>query len=290
MTAISARMMSHSSDSPLGRWRIALLQPHPALADTVEQLWFVEGDVGDAATRVLPRGNTHLMFNLGAVQRVVDIHGVREPVEYRHAWFSGQQQRYLDHDSLGAIGLVGIRFKPLGAWRVLGVDQNELTDQVVDLDALLGDGIHALRQRLLDQVEPEPAFALVETWLLDAVGHRPPPHYAVRWALRRLEESGGDLPIRTLSAELGYSRKQLAQLFNRQLGLAPKAVARVLRFSGALGRLRGLEAVRWDEFALDCGYYDQSHMIREFKTFGGHAPAELLRRPAYDDESIPSSP
>lgn len=290
MTAIPARMMSHSSDSPLGRWRIAILQPHPALADAIEQLWFVEGDVGDAATRVLPRGNTHLMFNLGAVQRVVDIHGVHAPVEYRHAWFSGQQQRYLDHDSLGAIGLVGIRFKPLGAWRVLGVDQNELTDQVVDLDALCGDGIHALRQRLLDQSEPESAFALVEAWLLDAVARRPPPHYAVRWALRRLEENGGDLPIRTLSAELGYSRKQLAQLFNRQLGLAPKAVARVLRFSDALGRLRGLEAVRWDEFALDCGYYDQSHMIREFKTFGGHAPAELLRRPAYDDESIPSSP
>lgn len=290
MTAIPARMMSHSSESPLGRWRIAILQPHPALADAVEQLWFVEGDVGDAATRVLPRGNTHLMFNLGAVQRVVDIHGVRAPVEYRHAWFSGQQQRYLDHDSLGAIGLVGIRFKPLGAWRVLGVDQNELTDQVVDLDALLGDGIHALRQRLLDQVDPEPAFALVEAWLLEAAARRPPPHYAVGWALRRLEESGGDLPIQALSAELGYSRKQLAQLFKRQLGLAPKAVARVLRFSGALGRLRGLEAVHWDEFALDCGYYDQSHMIREFKAFGGHAPAELLRRPAYDDESIPSSP
>lgn len=290
MSELALRMMVHSSDSPLGRWRIAILQPHPALQDAVEQMWFVEGDVGDAATRVLPRGNTHLMFNLGAVQRLVDIHGVRAPVEYRHAWFSGQQQRYLDHDSLGAIGLVGVRFKPLGAWRLLGVDQSELAEQVIDLDDLLGDGILGLRQRLLDLTEPEACFAVVENWLLEMAARRPQPHYAVRWALRRLEDSAGNLPIQALAAELGYSRKQLAQLFGRQLGLSPKAIARVLRFSQALTRLRASERVHWDEFALECGYYDQSHLIREFKAFGGHAPVELLRRPAFDDESIQSAP
>lgn len=286
MSDLAARMMVHSNESPLGCWRVALLQPHPALQDAVDQMWFVEGDVGGEVTRVLPRGNTHLMFNLGAVQRVVDIHGVHAPVEYRNAWFSGQQQRYLDHDSTGAITLVGVRFRPLGAWRVLGIDQHELAGLVVDLDDVLGDGILTLRQRLLDRNDPAHCFGLIEDWLLGAATRLPQPHYAVRWALRRLHESDGNLPIQALAAELGYSRKQLAQLFRREAGLSPKALARVLRFSRALARLRDSGTVHWDEFALDCGYYDQPHLIREFKTFGGHAPGELLRRPAYDDESV----
>lgn len=280
------RLIVQRHDSPLGRWTLAVLLPPPPLADVVEFMWCVEGGNAFEVARILPRGNAHLMFNLGAPQRLLDMHGVQAPRLFRDAWFSGQQQRFLDVDATGPSAILGVRFQPLGAWRVLGIPQHELAEQVLDLDAVLGDGVQALRQRLLEQTDPAQRLLQFEGWLLQGAEARGEPHYAVRWALRRMRESHGQVAVQALAAELGYSRKHLAQLFQREAGLTPKALARVLRFSHVLARLRGGGTPQWEVLAQDCGYYDQSHLIREFQALAGHAPADFLRRAALDDESI----
>ena len=280
------RLIVQRHDSPLGQWTLAVLLPHPRLAEAVEFLWSVEGGNAFEVARILPRGNAHLMFNLGAPQRLLDLHGIRAPQVFRDAWFSGQQQRFLDVDATGPSTLLGVRFQPLGAWRVLGIPQHELAEQVLDLDAVLGDGVQALRQRLLEQADPAQRLLLFEDWLLRGAEARGEPHYAVRWALRRMRETRGQVEVQALAAELGYGRKHLAQLFQREAGLTPKALARVLRFSHVLERLRDGEPPQWDALAQDCGYYDQSHLIREFRALAGHAPLEFLRHAALDDESI----
>jgi AraC-like DNA-binding protein len=286
MPDIADRQWLQEHDSPLGRWRVAMLRPAPELEDAVEGMWLVDGMTSYDTGRVLPRGNAHLMFNLGAPQYLVDPHGVRAPVEYRRSWISGQQSSPLDVANGGATSIIGVRFLPLGAWRVLGIAQHELAGQVVDLDALLGDAIHALHQRLLEAGSVIERFACFEAWLLHRVRQCGRAHFALRWAVDRLVASRGALPIGQLAAELGYSRKHVAQLFQREVGLTPKAFARVQRFAGALARLREARVVRWDEFALDCGYYDQAHLIREFQACAGHSPASFLRHAALDDEWI----
>lgn len=280
------RLIVQQHDSQLGQWRLAVLLPHPQLSDAVEFLWCVEGGNPHEVARILPRGNAHLMFNLGAPQRLLDIHGVRAPQLFHNAWISGQQQRYLDVDSTAGSCIIGVRFQPLGAWRVLGIPQHQLAGEVLDLDAVLGDGVHEVRQRLLERKDPAMRLGLFEDWLLAQAGRRDPPHYAVRWALRRMQDTNGQVEVQALAAELGYSRKHLAQLFQREAGLTPKALSRVLRFSHALSRLRDPRPPQWDVLAQDCGYYDQSHLIREFQSLAGHAPTEFLRRATVDDESI----
>lgn len=286
MAGLAQRLMVQQHDSPLGQWRLAVLLPPPSLADAVEFAWCVEGGNAFEVARILPRGNAHLMFNLGAPQRLLDIHGVREPVLYHEAWISGQQQRYLDVDAIGASTIIGVRFRPLGAWRVLGIAQHELAGQVLDLDAVLGDRVHALRQRMLEHDDPATRLGLLEGWLLEQTMQRSEPHYAARWALRRLQETHGQIEVQALAGELGYSRRHLSQLLQREAGLAPKTLARVLRFSHVLARLRAAAAPHWDVLAQECGYYDQSHLIRDFQAFAGHAPIDFLRRAPLDDETI----
>ena len=280
------RLIVQRHDSPLGQWTLAVLLPHPRLADAVEFLWCVEGGNAHEVARILPRGNAHLMFNLGAPQRLLDLHGVQAPQLFREAWFSGQQQRFLDVDATGPSAILGVRFQPLGAWRVLGIPQHELAEQVLDLDAVLGNGIRVLRQQLLDDEDPARRLLRFEAWLLQGIEARSEPHYAVRWALRRMRETHGQVEVQALAVELGYSRKHLAQLFQREAGLTPKALARVLRFSHVLSRLREGDPPQWDTLAQDCGYYDQSHLIREFQALAGHAPVDFLRHATLDDESI----
>jgi AraC-like DNA-binding protein len=60
--------------------------------------------------------------------------------------------------------------------------------------------------------------------------------------------------------------------------MPPKTVARILRFQRAVRILKAGRQVRWTELALDCGYYDQAHMIREFGEFAGRTPTEFMRQ------------
>lgn len=73
--------------------------------------------------------------------------------------------------------------------------------------------------------------------------------------------------------------------FREQIGLTPKAYANIVRFNRALELARGPKAT-WAEIALDCGYYDQSHLVRDFQRFAGRAPATLLCDARPDAASI----
>jgi AraC-like DNA-binding protein len=87
--------------------------------------------------------------------------------------------------------------------------------------------------------------------------------------------------VRALAAEVGWSRKHLAARFHEQVGLAPKALARVIRFRRALRLLDAPGAPRSD-VALRCGYYDQAHFNRDFRAFTGTTPGAWLRGRAAD--------
>ena len=92
--------------------------------------------------------------------------------------------------------------------------------------------------------------------------------------MRRIEETGGAVEMRALARELGYSRKHVITLFRDHVGLPPKLLARIVRFDGLLRQLRTGAATSWADLALDCGYYDQAHLVREVRRFTGLTPTE----------------
>jgi AraC-like DNA-binding protein len=100
----------------------------------------------------------------------------------------------------------------------------------------------------------------------------------VEWAWQQLAATRGRARIGSLTSELGWSRQRLIHGFREQVGMPPKTVARILRFQRAVRILKAGRQVRWTELALDCGYYDQAHMIREFGEFAGRTPTEFMRQ------------
>jgi AraC-like DNA-binding protein len=96
----------------------------------------------------------------------------------------------------------------------------------------------------------------------------------VLWAWSRLRESHGRTAVGALAEELGWSRRRLVARFREEIGLPPKAVARLLRFEHALELVdRGAP---WAEVAFNAGYYDQSHLINEFRSITGITPVEYV--------------
>src|SRR5262249_3970784 len=103
------------------------------------------------------------------------------------------------------------------------------------------------------------------------------PAPQVAWAWRRLLAAQGTLPIESLARELGWSRRHLAERFRREIGLAPKVAARVLRWEHACAMLaRPGRRSRLADVAADCGYADQSHLTREWVALSGLTPRAWL--------------
>ena len=100
----------------------------------------------------------------------------------------------------------------------------------------------------------------------------------VRWAVERIHDAGGNLDIATLARELGHSHKHLIHQFHEHVGLPPRRLARLLRFDRAVQRLKAGGPVRWADFAVELGYFDQAHLNRDFRQFTGGPPSALLRR------------
>lgn len=158
----------------------------------------------------------------------------------------------------GEIDCVEVTLTPLGAYRLFGVPVSELVNQVVDLTELAD--LHPGR---LDES------------LLRLADRGPEPAGEVAWVWRRLHAAHGNVSIGALADEVGWSRRHLVARFRAQVGLAPKTVARLLRFEELLLRLPGGELA---QVAAACGYYDQAHMNRDFREFAGTTPGEYLAR------------
>ncbi|MCC3652433.1 helix-turn-helix domain-containing protein [Streptomyces sp. S07_1.15] len=171
---------------------------------------------------------------------------------------------------------VQVELTPLGGYALLGMPLRHLADTMVHPVDVLGRhwGV-ALTGQLARASNWRSRWALLD----EAISMRladsrcwPSPVVSEAWTL--LQASHGTLPVGRLAEATGRSRRRLEVLFAEQIGLTPKSAARVLRFQKALTRLLKPSAT-WAETAATCGYHDQAHLAREFRTFAGMTATAL---------------
>jgi transcriptional regulator GlxA family with amidase domain len=149
----------------------------------------------------------------------------------------------------------------------------ELHGVQVSLNDVWGGFAAELRERLMAAQEAEARFDLLEAALLQRLDGPPARHPAVAFALRELHGAPGRT-IGEVRDQTGVSERRFIELFHRQVGLAPKLYARVRRFQTALRRIRTGSPVDWADIALACGYFDQAHLIHDFRAIAGLRPSE----------------
>jgi AraC-like DNA-binding protein len=189
------------------------------------------------------------------------------------AFVGGLSDRPTLTEFVGEAGGIQIDFTPLGARRLLGLPMDELTNRVVAIEDVLGPRAPLLVERLQDAGGWAERFALLDAVLLRRLAAGPEPAPEVTWTLRRLTQADGRLAVSALAAEVGWSRRHLAASWRRDVGLAPKAVARILRFQRALRLVRQGHPLA--DAAYDCGYADQPHLNRDFRALAGASPREV---------------
>jgi AraC-like DNA-binding protein len=118
----------------------------------------------------------------------------------------------------------------------------------------------------------EERFALLDAIIAERLRDSRSPSAKVVWAWRRLSATRGRVGIGSLASELGWSRRHLAAEFRQHVGLTPKVVARIFRFRRAVRLLERVDDISLADLALECGYFDQAHLNRDFRQFAGCTP------------------
>jgi AraC-like DNA-binding protein len=135
-----------------------------------------------------------------------------------------------------------------------------------------------LKEPLANSVSLTEKINVFATLLWQILKKRSPvPDRVTEFAVRRIVESKGNVPLRSLQQDLRLSERGLQRRFLQQVGISPKMFARVCRFQASLTQLRASDFLNLSDIAFDNGYSDQSHFIRTFREFAGFSPLQFQK-------------
>lgn len=224
--------------------------------------------------RGLPTRHLTFILSLGDPVHIAAMPDPRHPRVTSAAFVSGLHDgpATIVHDG-NQYGL-SLELTPLGARALLGVPARELAGLVVDLDDVLGPRAEQLLDRLASSPSWTARFAVLDEVLCDAAARAqaPAPRPEVTEAWRRMVDAGGNLEVGSLATDLGWSRRHFGEHFRAEIGLSPKAAAKVVRFERSCQLLRRPTPPPLSQVAVLAGYYDQAHLNRDWHRMAGCTP------------------
>lgn len=238
-----------------------LLQPY------IECYWIVEGNSDVTTQKIVPDGFTEIVFHFGDLYRFRNYRG-EERIQSR-CILAGQITQPVYLTPTGKSGVLGIKFKPTGIWKLFGWEMNSFTDKAVDLMELPRLKLNNLIDQLVLVDSNSIRVELVEQYLLNQrVEARAT---IVDNVANEITVSNGIVSINELCEKFSLSPRKLERMFNEQVGISAKRYARLVRFRHVFQLLKKEE---WNkaEATYLAGYFDQAHFNKEFKTFSGEDP------------------
>jgi AraC-like DNA-binding protein len=276
------RLVEERARTTVGSWRIVFALPEDPLARLVEAVWALEAFGCFEEEEILPRSRTEVLFGLGDRHWLRSRAAPEDDRAFDRGFVSGLQRRPLHVQSPRDSHMAGVRLKPEGVAAFLRDTPSAIAGAVVDLDDMLGAEVETLREQIAATRDLRRRALLLAAAVARHLDPAPALSDPVRFALDALHGTRGGAPVRELVRATGYSHRWLTERFRAEVGLAPKAYGRLVRFEAAFDALGRLDHVQWSEFALDAGYYDQAHLARDFRELAGATPTEVFRRRSPD--------
>jgi AraC-like DNA-binding protein len=221
----------------------------------------------DAVLVSIPRVEFQVVVRFGPLARGgLDVHAFGARDHAHRKWIRGGHRAVTARLRLGVTEAV------------FGVPASEIAGRIIALEDLWGD---VATRRLCDRLgaagSMDDAAAIVDSALGERVAHggaAPLPHVALALAATDRLASAS---VSAVASELGVSERHLRRVFREIIGVNPKAFAKLVRFHRALAAARANRAADWAGIAVATGYYDQAHLIGEFRAIAGVTPSALLR-------------
>lgn len=255
---------------------LGLRAPAPGLRPWIEHQWLEKladpGAPGHDSWRIVPDASAHVLY-----------HRFRDRgAGSSRLLLAGPRSVAADTAKSARSMTLGARLRPWAVPHLFGFPANDLTDRCASMEAVLGGEVRALRAEL-DGVPPERTGRVLSAWLFRRAVEADQPDPRLPAAVRRL--AGSSATCGAVAESLDMSPRTMRSLVSRHVGLPPKTLSSIARLHGALRRIEvGGDRLSWSGIAAASGYFDQAHLIREFRRFLGETPEAWRRRGARTDQ------
>lgn len=257
---------------------IKMLRPSSELEPYIRLYWSLESSLKPEEyhiQRIVPSGLPEIIFYENNIPDSTAECGNTKSLSQ----ICGQKNNFFDLTLSGKTKLFSIVFQPYGLSAILDIPVSELLNQTLPLRYLLGKQIDELEYRILEAKSIESKIGIVEQYLKKLLSQKQD------YNLPRISHSIKNIGCRSifeqipvLASNACLSRKQFERNFTEKVGISPKQFMRVVRFQRALYIRQNSPTIKQTELAYDAGYYDQSHMISEFRLLSGYTPKQYMKR------------
>jgi AraC-like DNA-binding protein len=203
-----------------------------------------------------------------------------EPLTLHRRYIFGPMTTPKRIRTLGRMEVLGVCFRPARAYPFISYPAGELANRCIRTDDILdSEALQIVERRLKDYRTTDERVKILDLHFLHRLEKGVSKDFSTAAAADRIETNRGRVSIYNLAKSVGRSSRQLERRFKERVGMSPKQLCRNVRFKSVF---QHLASSRRDLFALtsmDCGYYDQSHMIKDFKHYTGTSPAAFFRKP-----------
>jgi AraC-like DNA-binding protein len=245
--------------------------PSPPLRSFIKCYWLIEDDSPlSTVQRIVPDGRSELILNIGCPFQG---HANGQWVSQPESFYIGQISTPFLIRPNGPLRTIGVRFHPHGARRILRYPAHEFIDSVIplsDISPYLNHQLGILR----DLSSTDECFHALDR-MFEPLAQRLHENARIAFAVEQFERSCGLLSVTATANQLGLSPRQFQRSFLAEVGISPKFFCRIQRFQAVWQVLEHAQS-DWVDIAIRSGYYDQAHLIRDFRQFAGKAPTALM--------------
>jgi AraC-like DNA-binding protein len=252
--------------------RYYTIPPPPPLAHIVQYYWALECTLAPGQTythRSMASGCAEMFFHYRQSFSQVLPDATTQQCSY--SGFHAQTQHYTRFHTTGSFGIFGAYLFPGAIPQLFALPAAALSDHIPDLHSLLGQSGKNLEEKIMLAQNNQQRAQLLSSFFEECLRKNETTLSPVCRLIRQMAQRSDTTQVQPLAAQCHLSVRQLERQFLHYAGFSPKRFARITRFQLAMNHYGQLDT-SLTQLAYDCGYYDQSHFIHDFKTFSGHHP------------------
>jgi len=249
------------------------LSPHPCLSKSIDYYWF--GEPGDEVIKVLPDGSASIILSFGDQIGYKNHRGEETIVD--HNLLIGPHTKFYFINRKNTNNVIGIKFKQGGLYHLINKSIDKYHDTIIPLEQAYCQEIARLMEGLKICDKADEIKKSLNKYFFLKVTTKSKSSDKIDFALKALEINSNESSIQEISEQLNITNKHLITLFKEKVGLTPKQIHRLNKFNAVLKLLKGEKNQSWPSIAFACNYYDQAHLINEFKSFSGWSPTQYLQ-------------
>lgn len=258
--------------------RYYTIPPPPSLAAFVRCFWVFEHDI--------PPGSSYVYRSMadGCAEMVFHYKGLFSPLAaddstgplYNYSLLHAQSKHFKRFVTQESFGIFGVYLYPFAIPQIFRCASTNIINHMIGLSDFLGSEGTLLEEQIMLATDNEHRAQILGTFLQEQLNKNKRREPVIQTAVKQVIHSQTMMTVDQLSRHFNLSNRQFERKFTEYAGFTPKVYSRIIRFQAALKQY-GSDYKSLTDIAYECGYYDQSHFIHDFKEFSGYHPGQYFK-------------